>query len=133
MINFRYYRYACMAARLAGKNINPDWIYAQWAHETNNFTSDLCLLLNNCAGLTQLSENAYPQPDGNLYYMCFDCLSDFADYFGSYLGYYEIDGIFDAYSLHDYIAALHRGGYFTDTFENYMEGVEFYYAETQAK
>lgn len=49
-------------------NLDSKFIFAQWAHETGGFTSELCLEHNNFAGLTQSDDNGLGQPDGNCYY-----------------------------------------------------------------
>ena len=48
----------------------------------------------------------------------------FALYFGRYLRQYESDGIFGCQSLEDYIRVLKDGGYFGDSYENYLAGVQ---------
>lgn len=126
MINFRMYFYACMAARFAGAPISADWIYAQWAYETDNFTSALCRIYHNCGGLTQEEPNDLPQPDGELYYKEFCCYASFAEYFGSYLQAYRSNGLFDAYDLVTYLTALRDGGYFGQDLSTYVRGCQSY-------
>ena len=110
-------------------NLNPDWIFSQWAHETGGFTSELCVEHNNFAGLTQSEDNGLGQPDGSCFYMRFDSAYDFAVYFSKYLLLYE--GISDCSSLEDYVRCLKDGGYFGDTVENYLAGCEFWLAIIQ--
>lgn len=121
MNNF-FWKLAKRAAEIAGDPIKPEWVYAQWAHETNNFTSTLCEKYRNLGGLTQTTPNDIPQPDGELWYMKFDTYEDYADYFGHYLRYYEADGIYEAQNIDEYVKALKNGGYFGDTYENYVAG-----------
>ena len=125
-MNYFFYNLACESASIAGKHIQPLWIYSQWRHETANFLSPLCLETYNLAGLCQKMPNDYPQPDGDLYYMCFSSYLECAQYFGRYLQLYEEDGIFDAYTLYDYCKALKKGGYYGDSLENYYKGCAFY-------
>ena len=129
-----YFALAEHAAKMAngfdsqGRNaIHPAYIYAQWAHETGGFASDLCLQYNNLAGLTQESPNSTPQPDGNMYYMQFDSPEEFATYFGRYLRYYAENGIYGVQTVDDYVYALHDGGYFGDDVGNYLAGVHAVY------
>lgn len=112
-------------------NIKPIWVLAQWAHETGGFQSELCINYNNYAGLTQYEQNECPQPDGDMYYMTFFTAKDFAEYFGIYLSYYRSDGIYQCTTLEEYIACLKRGGYFGDSYENYLEGVKRWLAIIQ--
>ena len=122
----RYWELAQRAADRAAEyglsNIRPEWIYAQFAHETGNYTSELCRDYNNLGGLTQVESNDTPQPDGSCYYMQFESPERYADYFGAYLRYYISDGIDGAQTLDEYVRALKRGGYFGDTVENYLAG-----------
>ena len=127
-INELYLEAAKESARIAneGYDNNPiDYkiLYSQWSHETNGFTSDLCVEYNNLGGVTQTSVNNTPQPDGTCYYMQFESVEEYAEYFGRYLRLYEENGIYDASSIEDYAAALKDGGYFGDTLENYVAGM----------
>lgn len=122
---------AKVAADLAGYPVHPVWIYAQWAHETNGFTSDLCVNYHNLGGLTQVSPNNLPQPDGEYYYRHFESYEACAQYFGRYLRLYHVDGICNAYTLEEYLAALKHGGYFGDTLENYLAGCRRWLATIQ--
>lgn len=131
-MNEYFYSLAERAAAVAaerGLSVDPRWIYAQWAHETGNFTSDLSDQYYNLGGLTQTTPNDTPQPDGANYYMQFDSYEEYADYFGQYLTYYEEDGIYDAQCLVDYITCLKHGGYFGDSLENYLADCENIYNE----
>ena len=121
-----FYKLAIESAVFAGYPIQPLWIYSQWRHETNYFTSPLCNELKNLGGLCQLIPNNYPQPDGDLFYMVFSDFEECANYFGRYLTLYREDGIYDAYTLYDYCKALKKGGYFGDTLENYYKGCAYY-------
>lgn len=127
MINEYYWNLAQKAGEISG--LPAEWIYAQWVHETGNFTSDMCTQYNNLGGLTQTEPNDTPQPDGNCFYMQFPTPEDYAEYFGKYLRLYASDGIFQAESIPGYVAALCRGGYFGDTVENYSRGMIAAYQE----
>ena len=133
-INELYLEAAKESARIAndGYDNNPiDYkiLYSQWSHETNGFTSDLCVEYNNLGGVTQTSVNNTPQPDGQYYYMQFESVEEYAEYFGRYLRLYEENGIYDATDIESYAAALKDGGYFGDTLENYVAGMTAAYNE----
>ena len=121
MLNELYWEAAKESARISG--LNAEFIYSQWVHETNGFTSDLCVEYNNLGGVTQTSVNNTPQPDGTCYYMQFESVEEYAEYFGRYLRLYEENGIYDATDIESYAAALKDGGYFGDTLENYVAGM----------
>ena len=121
MLNELYWEAAKESARISG--LNAEFIYSQWVHETNGFTSDLCVEYNNLGGVTQTSVNNTPQPDGQYYYMQFESVDEYAEYFGRYLRLYEENGIYDATDIESYAAALKDGGYFGDTLENYVAGM----------
>lgn len=124
-VKFKYFeKLANISSIIAGFKIRPEWLYAQWAHETNDFSSYLCRRHFNLGGLTQLTPNDLPQPDGSCYYMDFDSYEDFAVYFGTYIRLYEEDGIAQATTLLEYCQALKNGGYFGDSVENYVRGCE---------
>lgn len=121
MINEYYWGLALRAAQIAA--LPAEWIYSQWAHETDGFSSALCVDYNNLGGITQEEENDLPQPDGALWYRKFETAEAYADYFGHYLRLYEEDGIYEATDIASYAAALKHGGYFGDTLENYIAGM----------
>jgi hypothetical protein len=103
-------------------NIKAEWIYCQWYHESAGFLSDLADANKNLGGLCQTQPNDTPQPDGDQYYMNFPSFKRYAEYFGWYLSQYREDGIYEAQSLDEYVAALKHGGYFGDSYENYIAG-----------
>ena len=120
-----YYALAERSSKIA--NIPADWIYKQWAHETGNFTSELCVDYNNFGGLTTTNpddtELKLKQPDGSLWYKTFDSPESYADYFGKYLTRYEEYGIYKATDIRGYAQALSDGGYFGDSVDNYVAGM----------
>ena len=120
------------AAQVSGgiSGIDPKILYAQFAHETANFTSELCLQYNNLAGVTQTQENDLPQPDGSFYYMKFDDLSAWARYFGKFIRLF--DGATEAQTIEEYATALKNEGYFGDTLENYIDGMTAAYNDAFA-
>lgn len=119
-------------------NLDRRWLYSQWAHESNSFTSKLCIEDCNFGGLTTGNPNEYEladmqQPDGLLCYKHFDTPEEYAEYFGHYLsGYMDGDGIQNATTLEEYIHALKfspSGEYFGDDYEPYLSDCERIYNE----
>jgi hypothetical protein len=90
-----------------------EWIEAQWRHETGDFTSEL-VADNNFGGMKDYWGN----------YKTFSSPEVFADEFGQYLTLYREDGIYDAVTVDQYVSALKNGGYFTDNYDNYVNGVK---------
>lgn len=120
------------AASIGITNIDARWIYAQWVHESNNFTSDLAIDNHNLGGVTQTEENDTPQPDGNCYYINFPTYEDYADYFGRYLHGFIDSNIDQSTTLEEYITALKNspsGEYFGDSLENYVTDCQRIYNE----
>ena len=117
-------QYWDLAERVNQKTgIPTEFIWGQWAHETGGFTSALTDE-NNLAGLTQTTANDMAQPDGSLHYMRFNSKEEFADYYANYIGLYKEDGIFEAKTRTEFASALKRGGYFGDSEENYVAGMD---------
>lgn len=107
-----------------GENLSPSLIHAHLAHETGNFSSELATKHHNYGGLTQTAPNDLKQPDGSNYYMNFDSDEDFANYMASYYNKYKEDGIFNARDVRSFAEALKHGGYFGDSVDNYVSGME---------
>ena len=122
-VNQPYWEAAQVAAGISGAK--AELLYAQFAHETGNFTSELCREYNNCAGVTQVEPNDLPQPDGQYYYMKFDDLSHWARYFGKFIRLF--DGAVEAKDIIEYATCLKEGGYYGDTLENYIDGMQSAY------
>lgn len=128
-----YYELAERAAQVANadlgtNNIDPRWIYAQWQHETGNFTSQLTTENNNFGGITQEEPNGEENrlKGTNLYFKIFDSPEDYAEYCGHYLAKYADTGIGEATNVDEYLTALYNGHYFTpeDNKDNaYFDGV----------
>ena len=93
--------------------VDPSIIFAQWAHETGNFTNRGARSLNNLAGI----EN----PDKT--YRSFSSLSAFGDYYSSLIQR-RYSGALGASSIDDYASALKAGGYFEDSLGNYERGMK---------
>lgn len=124
MNNYYFFLAQKISSSLAdsGYTIDPTWIYAQMAHETNGFRSELCVCYHNLGGVTQSEPNLLVQPDGSNYYMSFGSVDDFATYFAWYLALYDVDGLDSVDSIESYLSVLKSGGYYGDSFENYLEG-----------
>jgi len=135
-MNDYFYQLATVATEAAISkeitNLDPRWIYSQWVHESDNFTSQLAIGNHNLGGLTQEEPNDSPQPDGSYYYINFDSYESYADYFGSYLHYFIDGGVDQATTLEEYITALKNspsGAYFGDSLENYVNNCQRIYME----
>lgn len=118
-------------ADLGTNNIDPHWIYAQWQHESANFTSRMATENNNFGGVTQVEPNGEENrmTNSNLYAMMFDSPEDYADYFGHYLAKYAENGIGEVSNVDEYLASLQNGGYFTsddNSGGHYYSGVHSY-------
>lgn len=119
-------------ADLGTNNIDPHYIYAQWQHESGDFTSRMATENNNFAGVTQVEPNGEENKmtNSNLYAMMFDTPEDFAEYFGHYIAKYADTGIGEATNIDEYLGALQRGGYFTpqdNEDDSYYKGVHNWY------
>lgn len=113
-------------------NIDHNWIYSQWVHESDNFTSELAVDNHNLGGVTQSEPNDTPQPDGGNYYINFASYEDYATYFGHYLHGFIDGGVDKATTLEEYITALKNspsGEYFGDSLENYLSDCQRIYNE----
>jgi len=139
VLNEYFYGLAQRAAQAATDkgliNIDHRWIYVQWVHESDNFTSTLAVDNHNLGGVTQSEPNDTPQPDGGNYYINFPSCEDYADYFGHYLHGFIDGGIDQATTLEQYIVALKNspsGEYFGDSLENYLTDCQRIYDETFA-
>ena len=127
MINQYFYDLAIRSANVAHDrgmtNIDPNWIYAQWVHESTDFTSELATDNHNLGGVTQTKPNDTPQPDGKQFYINFNSYEAYADYFGKYLHGFIDGGVDVATTLTEYVTALKNspsGEYFGDSLDNYL-------------
>ncbi len=127
MSNGEYYKLALEVGQ--STNIDPNFIYAGWAHETNGFTSEVCTTLNNFGGLKKFRE----QPEGITEemtissegdpYQAFESPQHYAKYFAYYITLYEQNGIFQADTVEKYAQALKDGGYYGDPVGVYIAGM----------
>ena len=104
--------------------INPKYIYAQWYHESAGFSSRLARENYNFGGLTQIESNGEEnkQPDGSNYYMNFDSLEDWADYYSKYIEHYP--ELKNAQSAYEFSSILRSGGYYTASVDEYTSGIQ---------
>jgi hypothetical protein len=133
-MNDYFYSIAEQAAQAAIEkgitNIDPKWLYSQFAHESDSFTSRLTVENYNIGGLTSSDVNDSPQPDGSYWYINFNSFEDYGNYFGHYLRYFVDSGVDQATTMIEYITALKNspsGAYFGDSLENYIAGCEYQY------
>ncbi len=97
----------------ANLGVNPATIYAQWAHETGNFSNRGARSLNNLAGI---------RLPGSTEYRSFSSLSDFGNYYTGLIQR-RYPGAVGAQSIEQYAGALKSGGYFEDSLKNYTRGM----------
>lgn len=95
--------------------IPADLIYAQWQHETGNFTNRGAKDLNNLAGIN------VPGGKGEDYQK-FGSLQDFADSYTSLIKN-KYPGAMGAQTADQLASALKAGGYFSDSESNYAGGI----------
>ena len=100
------------------------YITAQAAFETANFTSQVYKENNNLFGMKDASQRPNKQnglKNGYGYYNdIYESLKDFALYYK----YYKYSVVYE--SLKDYVTSLKKNGYFTATEKEYYNGVNFY-------
>jgi flagellum-specific peptidoglycan hydrolase FlgJ len=100
--------------------IPADILWAQWAHETGNFTNRGAKDLNNLAGVN------VPGGKGQDYRK-FSSLDEFGDYYAHLMrpgGRYS--GAANAKTPEEFAAALKAGGYYSDSQSNYAGGIQRY-------
>lgn len=136
MINEYFYNIAKQATEYAKdkdiNNLDPRWLYSQFCHESNGFTSQLTIENHNIGGVCQTEPNDSPQPDGLQYYINFPSFEDYARYFGHYLNGFKDSGVDQATTMIEYITSLKEspsGAYFGDSLSNYISGCEYRYSE----
>lgn len=108
---------ARVAALKAGSRlgIDPRLIFEQWQHETGNFSSRVAKDDNNLAGIRN-----------GVGYRHFDSIDAFANYYAGLLQNkrYTSQGILQAKTEEDFAGALKRGGYYEDSYDNYVNGMK---------
>jgi hypothetical protein len=100
--------------------IPADILWAQWAHETGNFSNRGAKELNNLAGVN------VPGGHGQDYRK-FKSMDEFGDYYAHLMrpsGYYP--NASKAKNTDDFAAALKAGGYYSDTQAHYAAGLRKY-------
>ena len=131
----RYWECAKISAQISG--IPAEWIYAQWKHESGNFTNWGTTAANNLGGLKKFRDQPEwfdgdaTSPEGDDYQV-FDSPEAYALYFGRYLLMYREDGICEATTTRQYAEALRHGGYYGDmpgmtgeeSVDNYAVGLD---------
>jgi len=104
-----------LAQKVAAKiNVPWQWVYAQWQHETGNFSSDLMVNgWKNLGGLTTTPNDPNAVFYNGLRFKTFTSLEDYANFNGWYLQQYgDFSG---AKNVNDYLKILQDGGYFTQS------------------
>lgn len=96
--------------------VSPDILYAQWAHETGNFTNRGALQLNNLAGINVPGGNGQD-------YRKFSSLTEFGMYYADLLRR-KYPGALGAQDVDSFATALKAGGYYGDSLSNYERGMK---------
>jgi hypothetical protein len=108
-----------LAARVgADLGIDPSIIYAQWAHETGNFSNRGSTSLNNLAGIN------VPGGRGQDY-RSFGSLDQFGDYYEGLIRR-KYSSALGAKDVDQFALALKQGGYYGDSFANYDRGMRHF-------
>ena len=89
-------------------------IWAQLAHESDNFSSQLAREDHNYGGITN--------SDGS--YRHFDSDEDFVNFMADYYPKYRENGLYDAKNADEWASALKDGGYFTADLGEYEGGMK---------
>jgi len=104
------------AQRISAKTgINPAWLYGQFVHETGDFTNRGATSLNNLAGI---------RLPGSTEYRKFATVQDFADYYSSLMMSPRYRAALKAKTDADFFGALKSGGYYEDSYQNYLRGAQ---------
>jgi hypothetical protein len=102
------------AANIAGQlGVDPSWVYGQFVHETAGFTNRGAMDLNNLAGIKM---------PGGKDYRKFASMQEFADYYTALLRSSRYAGAPGAKTDADFFKALKSGGYYEDSYDNYLRG-----------
>ena len=94
-------------------------IWAQLAHESDNFSSQLAREDHNYGGITN--------SDGS--YRHFDSDEDFVNFMADYYPKYRENGLYDAKNADEWASALKDGGYFTADLGEYEGGMKRHLAD----
>lgn len=126
-------KWQMLAAKVSAQTgIPAELIYAQWAHESANFSSELYRETHNAGGLTQVSPvnpsdpQYLKQPDGSFYYRKFSSDEAFADAYAKYITHpdYVEAGVTRARTPEQFARALKEGGpYYGDDETRYANAL----------
>lgn len=108
------------------KNYLP-WLVAQSKHETGNWSSSLFKNHNSLFGFKESKRvewNGYRgpvSPEGD-YYAGYKSWVDSAQHYLNWLRFNNIPT--DLNNVEDFVSAIRNKGFFTDTYDNYINGVK---------
>jgi hypothetical protein len=104
-----------LAARIgASLGIPAEIIFGQFAHETGGFTNRGARDLHTLAGIRM---------PGSSEYRNFGSFEEFADYYTQLLGSNRYRGTRGAQTPEDFARGLKSGGYYEDSYQNYVRGI----------
>ena len=107
-----------MAQQIGARaNVPPELVEAQMLHETGNRTSRLANEDHNYGGVTAVEGMKFA---GNTAFAHFDSDEEWVDYFSWLLPRFGVSGITDMW---EYVHTLKANGYFTDSEDNYYNGM----------
>ena len=95
--------------------IDAKLVFAQWYHESGNFSSQLAVENYNFGGMTQNEPTGDPkdkQPDGGNYYMHFGNEEEWAEYYAWYCNRCTTPPLSGSKDVDDFATRLKQNGYF---------------------
>ena len=95
--------------------IDAKLVFAQWYHESGNFSSKLATENYNFGGMTQAEstgDEADKQPDGGNYYMHFGNEEEWAEYYAWYCNRCTTPPLSGSKDVDDFASRLKQNGYF---------------------
>lgn len=117
---------AQISANVSG--VSPEFIKAQWRHETNDFSNWGSKVANNFGGMKQFKpqpswfNDDAQSPEGDNYQV-FNSPQEYAEYFGNYIKKY-VPGAQEAKTPEEYAIALKNMGYYGAPVEEYVGGLK---------
>lgn len=109
-----------MAQRVAEKRgFVPEWLYAQWALESANFTSRLTVEDNNLGGIEYCGFDGEPAATGDTRWQHFSSLEQFERYMNNHFA--KTDGVEKCKTAEEYAQCLKDNGYYTEPVNEYLD------------
>ena len=110
------------AVRVAGtRGIPPEWLYAQWAAESADFSSSLAIEDHNFGGIKYCEYKGQPETNTGGY-QHFESFDQYCDYFIGHLK--NTEGLENCQTVEQYAQCLKDNGYYECSVEHYIEIIE---------